>query len=863
MSWRRRSGRRLPAAGVALGAAAAVLALAAAAVAPTLTAAGDAATTSELARTGVDAAGLHITAQGALSADDVAAIGALLEDQLGAASGPGGQTVRVDPVVLTHRGTSVRVRPVASRHIFDALELREGDPDTGVVVPDVLADELGVSPGDRLTAQRGDATAEVVVGGVAAPLEPELAPAGLADLAAAHAEPLDQGSRPLDLLYASTVTALDLASELGAARTVTWSQPAPDLTDLQGARGVRTRMARAASAAGDPRTELGAAIADANGTRPQAVVGMGRLVRDADAAVAALAGPARAVGIAGQAVALAVVAAAGLFSARARQVELKLAAVRGRSPLRQGVTAAVRATPALAVGAALGWAAAMAVVISVAPGRSLPAPTLLAAAWSVGLAMVPALAVIAAVTAGVVASTVRVGRRRRFTDLARAPWEPIVLGLAAIAYVQLRLSGGLSSVDGAPSLHPLVLAFPVLLLTGLVGLAVRAGRRGLPALRHVGGDAPAARFLALRRLAAASGQGLLLAGASALALGLVVYTAALASSIGTAVDGKAVLQLGADAVAPATAVDATDVDGTEVLRARGRAGPGDRSVDVLLVDADTFGGSAYWDRGLADGADLDRLLAALDGAGDRLPVVVAGGTGEDVVVVDLPGLRVPVEVVEHVESFPGRSPARPLVVAARTSVAQLAPGTEDGGAEVAGRWRAETWTSGADAADRLVAAGADAEQVRTSAEAAARPRLVAVTWALGALQAFAVLATALALVGVLLFVSSRQRATQVSYALARRMGLSVGSHRVALGTEVVALLGLALAVATTFGLLASALVAGALDPIPDLPPTPRMAVPASALAALAGALVVAGLCGAALLQRGADRADVAEVLRGG
>jgi putative ABC transport system permease protein len=863
MSWRRRSGRRLPAVGVALGSAAGVLALAAAAVAPTLAAAGDAATASELARTGVDAAGLRITAQGPIAADDVAAIGALLDEQLGAATGPGGQTIQVDPVVVSHGDTSVRVRPVADSRIFDALELRDGDPAAGFVVPDVLADELGIAPGDRVTARRGDAATEVVVGGVARPLDPELAPAGLADLAAAHAAEPDAGSRPLDLLFGSPGAALDLAGELGASRTVTWSQPAPDVTDLEEARTVRARMARVATAAGDPRTELGAAITDTNGTRPQAEVGMGPLVRDADAAVAALAGPARAVGIAGQAVALAVAAAAALFAARAREIELKLAAVRGRSPLRQGLTAAVRAIPALLAGAVVGWATALAVVAAVAPGRSLPAATAVSAAWSVSLALVPALAVIAAVTAGVVASAVRVGRRRRRRNLARAPWEAVVLGLAAIAYVQLRLSGGLSSVDGAPSLHPLVLAFPVLLLTGLVGLAVRAGRRALPALRHVGGEAPAARFLALRRLAAASGPGLLLAGATALALGLVVYTAALASSLSTAVDGKAVLQLGADAVAPATAMGAADAAGTEVLRGRGRAGPGDRSVDVLLVDADTFGASAYWDRGLADGADLDRLLAALDGADERLPAIVAGGTAEDLVVVDLPGMRIPIDVVERVESFPGRSPARPLVVASRTSAAAFAPGTEDAGAEVAGRWRAEVWTSGTDAVERLVAAGADVEQVRTSAEAAARPRLVAVTWALGALQAFAVLATALALVGVLLFVSSRQRATQVSYALARRMGLSVGSHRVALGTEVVALLGIALAVATALGLLASALVAGALDPIPDLPPRPRMAVPAPALAALAGTLVVAGLCGAALLQRGADRANVAEVLRGG
>jgi putative ABC transport system permease protein len=140
---------------------------------------------------------------------------------------------------------------------------------------------------------------------------------------------------------------------------------------------------------------------------------------------------------------------------------------------------------------------------------------------------------------------------------------------------------------------------------------------------------------------------------------------------------------------------------------------------------------------------------------------------------------------------------------------------------------------------------------------------VAVTWALGALQALALLATGLALVGVLLFVASRQRETQISYALARRMGLRPTQHRAALSGEVLALLAIALLVATLLGVLAAALVAGGIDPLPDLRPAPRTAWPLQALSVLTAILVVAGLAGAALLQRRADRADVAEVLRRG
>ena len=148
-------------------------------------------------------------------------------------------------------------------------------------------------------------------------------------------------------------------------------------------------------------------------------------------------------------------------------------------------------------------------------------------------------------------------------------------------------------------------------------------------------------------------------------------------------------------------------------------------------------------------------------------------------------------------------------------------------------------------------------------EAAAQPRLVAVSWALTALQGFGILATVLALAGVLLFVAARQRATRISYALARRMGLQPAAHRRALVGEVLVLLLVAWTTAAGLGMLATALVAAGLDPLPDLAPSPRAAVPVGTLGALAAVLAAAGVLGALALQRGADRADIAEVMRRG
>ncbi|MFA9431241.1 hypothetical protein [Egicoccus sp. AB-alg2] len=297
---------------------------------------------------------------------------------------------------------------------------------------------------------------------------------------------------------------------------------------------------------------------------------------------------------------------------------------------------------------------------------------------------------------------------------------------------------------------------------------------------------------------------------------------------------------------------------TQLLRARGRVAPSDAEVDVLLVTPESFAQVAFWRRDLV-GTPLDGLLARLAGGEGRLPVLVAGAQDEPA-ALDVPGFGVPVEVVGRAEALPGQAAGRPLLVASlQTAEALAVAGGADGLARA--RWRGEIWATGDDAEDRLAVAGVDAETVRTAAAEATRPRLVAVSWALGALQALGALATGLALLGVLLFVAVRQRDLQVSYALARRMGLTSRAHALALVVEVLVLLLLALGLATALGLFAAAAVGGGIDPLPELLPGPRVVLPGTVLLVLVGALAAGGIAGAAALQRSADRADVAEVLR--
>lgn len=864
----------------ALAVAAAVLALAAAIVEPYLDAAGNAATVAELDRAEPATTGLSIHVEGQVPSRVADTVDRQVTGPLADVTERTQRTVRPDPVRLgpaeaagdgaagdgaagadtagTEAGDGTQVRLLGRTEAVAALDVLDGDPADGPLIPDVLAEEAGLGPGDVVSVWRGDAATEVTVGGVYRELDPDTAPAELADLAELAERTPGREQRPLDLVFTSPDDALVLAGELGATSSVSWRRPVTDdLVSLSDARSVRRQLQAVASAATDPRSELGSELDQVARSSAEATVGLTPVVRDAERAVAALSGPTRAVGFAGQGVALALVAAAAAFAARQRETELRLATIRGRSPLVQAVGAILRALVPLGVGAAVGWGAALAAVATFGPPGTLPSDTPARAAVAAAAALVPALLLVGAVTAGHVVRQLQVGRRRRFA-LGRLPWEPAVLALAALALLQLRSAGGVHLDDGAPSLSPLVLAFPLLLLAGGIGILGRVGRRWLPSLRHLAGSARPSRFLAIRRLASASGVGLLLTGAAALALGSVTYSAALATSLERSVEAKAAVQVGAEVVATTGAVDAAQVGGTEVWRARGRTSPAEETVDVLAVDPSTFvdGAAADAMRSELGPGDLLARLASSDG--DQLPVAVFGDPDLDPAVLDLPGSRAPLEIVERGEAFPGLSHVRPLVVVAATSAQALDPDLFD-----APGWSRQVWASGEDADERLLAAGVAAPQLERAAEAAAQPRLVAVSWALTALQGFGILATVLALAGVLLFVAARQRATRISYALARRMGLRPAEHRRALVGEVLVLLSAAWVVAAGLGSLATALVADGLDPLPDLAPSPQAAIPLGTLGALAAVLIIAGVLGALALQRGADRADIAEVMRRG
>jgi putative ABC transport system permease protein len=216
-------------------------------------------------------------------------------------------------------------------------------------------------------------------------------------------------------------------------------------------------------------------------------------------------------------------------------------------------------------------------------------------------------------------------------------------------------------------------------------------------------------------------------------------------------------------------------------------------------------------------------------------------------------------VVATARAFPGMTSAdRPLLVVSSARLDAVA-GQEGFGSGS----RTELWAREDPevAVTALRRAGVAPETVTTAADVMRTPAFLAVSWTFRLLEALGGLAGLVALAGLVLYAQARQRSRVVAYALTRRMGLSRAAHRRSVLWELGGLLLFALGLGAGLATMAALAVYRRLDPMPQLPPDPGLALPGAVLGAtLLGVLLAAG-AGAFLVQRAADRANVAEVMR--
>jgi putative ABC transport system permease protein len=747
-------------------------------------------------------------------------------------------------------------RDQALRHVT-----RVGTPGgQGGWVAQSVAEDLGVEVGDRLIIGAGNQRAMVRVAGVYVDLVDQPRSAFWAPLSGLVYPTTDDPDAPVPppFFIMDRPALLDLQERLDGQGQFRWEFPvAGSKLTLPEAERLSDVIARTQSSVGDPATQLGSAFPGASYSSP-----VFDWVTEANQTVGAITGPVEAMSMAARIVALVVVAVAGAYAVQRRRVEFDLLDARGVSPIRLGLRTGAEAVIPAAAGAALGWVGAVAAVRALGPDPLLPPGTigeaLQQAGWTSGAGVV-----LLGLAAGISVRNREENRPGRLRSAAtRLPWEAVALALAAASFYEIVTRGGgpVGAPDEPPEVDRLLLLFPILFVAGAAGVAVRGLRRILPRLRTArAGSAPA--YLAIRRLAAAPRMALLMVTAGALAVGMLVYAGVLSTSIqGTAGD-KALLSVGSDVAlhlgGRGTAVPG--VPNTPVERIEGAVlSPGGATVDVLAIDRSTFPDAAYWDPAVM-GASLEDVMDALEpGPQERLPVIVVGDaeTGDATVQVQgSGGLSLRVSMI--LRAFPGMRPGAGPVVADADGFFQTTQA-----ARISVQPTHELWAKGPP--DEVLAAlekHVSTDGATTASSAKETPRFLALAWTFGYLEALGVAAGVVALLGMVLYLQARQRDREVSYALARRMGLSSAAHGLSVAGELAGMLLAAFVIGAGLAVAAAGLIYGRLDPLPSLPPSPLLRLPLGLFGATAAVLVAAAAVGAWVVQRRADRANVAEVMR--
>ncbi len=777
-------------------------------------------------------------------------------------------------------------RLFASTGVLDHVERLAGTEGDGVWIADLIAEQLGVGPGDTIQLQDPEVgtAVPVLVDGIYRAIY-KIPPGGywlpwtdqfrLPDCA-------DCGPLPQPIL-ADRDQLLGLERELGqTTATFRWMAPlAVDSITLDQARALEQYQRGVMEQISFPDGRYGETflccqrffhgairplVPRLGASTTSFASSIGFVVDEAEKRIVTLEGPARVLEVAGIAVALVVVAAAGAFSVRSRHIEAAWQFARGRSPAFVGSRTALETLLPCLVGGTLGFGIAVLAVGTLGPGGPVDRSTFADAGLATLAAVLGAIVLMSIVAARTYLRVVDPHGRRFARLVSVVPWELAIIGLAFVALQRLRETGAFVTDERLDVVRPslALIAFPFLLLAGFSLLAARLARHAFTWMRRPTTSAPAATYLATRRLAAGGAFTMLLLGGTGLCLGTFLHAQIVSRSLQSSVDAKAHVFVGSDASAQVIANGTVPEDfpypATRVVQiGEGARLPSRRPLDLLAIDADTFAGAAYWNSGFDD-ASLEEITRRLGAAGDGpLPVVLAAGGDLSVHEVLVGAATVPVEVVARPSAFPGLYSRHPLLVVDEDRLLERL----DLPYNPLARYGAELWARGDPEGLRRAFAAMETPSfvVRTAEEIADIPHVAAAIDTFIVVNALGAIAAALAFVGMLMYLQARQRSQVVSYALSTRMGMRHGQHRRALTIELGVMLALAFVVAAALSFAAARVTVPRLDPITAIPPPPLFVLPIALIFAAAAAIAALVWIGAAVTNRRARRVDLGEVMR--
>jgi hypothetical protein len=760
----------------------------------------------------------------------------------------------------------------AERHV----EVIDGDGSNGALVPDSVAEPLGVGPGDEIQLS---GTAVLRIGGVYralyksptsgywspwseqifrqcpdCPEQPQFILVGRDEAVRLSRDLRDPEQRDLD--YA-------------------WVAPIDDLSlDVDEARDVRAYAARILGEVTDRKSRLGRLFRCCGRAyggffffRRDAEFrsSMPLVLREVDRRTATVEGPLRLLLIAGLGVAAAVVAAAAAFAVAGRRTEAAFLHAHGWGPLRFAGKASVEAFIPIGLGAAAGFGAASWLIATFGPAaQAAPSARAVSITWAVAAAA--AGLVVLGVTSGVsFIRTFEVHSLKR--RLAWVPWEILAIVGALLVLRRLNAGGALIEDPRLDILRPsaLLLAFPVLFVAGFATLGARILVEVLRRTASRASRGSPAPYLTVHRLTSLPKLTVLLVGAAALCLGIFVDSQTMVGSLRSTVDAKAGVFVGSDlqVLIDSNAPEQDDfpLPITRATRVKyaGSMTPGDVPFDMVGIDPDTIVGAAYWDDEFSD-EPLEDLVARLPSETGPLPVILVQGEGEPTGMA-IAQIETPIEVVGRASAFPGVSSDDPvLVVDAASLERRLGAGGNPLDRPSA---RTEFWIAGP--TEEALASVGELEAfplgTLTADEVKDVPFIAASIDTFSMLNILGLAAGVLVIGVLVVYLQARQRARTVSNVLSMRMGMRDGQARAALVLELAALLLAAFVLGTMTGMIAGRLIAPLLDPLQTIPPPPLFEPPiAAALWTLVG-LAVVSVGGGWLVHRRAAAIDLGEVLR--
>lgn len=763
------------------------------------------------------------------------------------------------------------VRLFAGTDAVRHVEVLRGRDGPGVWLPDLVADALGLEPGEhlRLGYRRG-ASVRVAVDGVYDALYSS-PPGGywLRWYDDIYPPCADCGPPP-QFVLADRNQLLTLYRRLGAESvSFAWHAPlANTRLTLDDARAIEQEMESFHKDVTDRDSYLGRLFecchrASIGLRRTMLTSSMDEVIPQVTDRMAAIEGPGLLLRVAGIVVALAAIVGATAFGLAARRSEQRLFFATGMRPVAVAAKASLESVVPCLIGGAVGVGLAFVAVGAFAPEGELSRSSIRAATLAGMLAVLGSVLVIGVVSG---AGALRHGDAHgsRFGLVARLPWEVALLGIALYSYRQIQSEGAVVVDTGVSRPSVYLLAFPVAFLGGATLLGARLIREIFRSLHHRADRLRPPGYLAVRRLAGPQDLVVVLMAAVGLCIGVFVQAQTVARSLEDTIDAKAKIFVGSDVqawVGSDTVPHPSAVPITRVTRVpqAGAGEPSDELFDLLAVDPETFPSAAYWRDGFSD-LPLEEIAGRLepDPAGP-LRVVVAGRGLANLTSLDVQQLHVPVDVVGRTEVFPGMGSQRPLVVLDEEAFINLY-GT---GALRGSNAQTQLWLKAGrpEALQALEDLESPPFQILTASEVKDIPYITATIDTFLVLNALGLTAGLLVVAAILIYLQARQRAQVVAYGLSMRMGMQPSGHRRSLLYELAAMLVAAFALASVLALMASWLVARWVDPLAAIPPEPLLTIPTGILPMTLAALLAAAWLGAWLATRRAQTTHLGEVMR--